>query len=67
MPGSMMLSVQRVRPVISRASSLRRRALPTLWSLPRRGVGGGHAAPPALAAAAKDGAPAACWIALTMF
>jgi hypothetical protein len=32
MPGSVMLSVQLVRPVMSRASSFRRRAAPTSWS-----------------------------------
>ena len=41
MPGSTMLSVQRVRPVIRRASSLRRRGAPTSAGAV---VGDGHAA-----------------------
>ena len=50
-PGSWMLSVQRVRPVMSRASSLRRRAGRT--RVRRRGlVDGGHAAPPAVVGSA---------------
>ena len=48
-PGSAMLSVQRVRPVISRWSSLRRRSRPILERVSRCVLGGGHAGAPSLA------------------
>ena len=50
MPGSEMLSVQRVRPVISRWSSLRRRSLPISGLDGGALVDGGHALAPSVAA-----------------
>ena len=56
MPGSVMLSVQLVWPVISRASSLRRRALPNSPACASRCLGlRGHSLTPA-SAARRDGA-----------
>ncbi len=71
-PGSTRLSVQAVRPVISRASSLRRRALPTSATVGRSSV----TVMPATSSAGAPGwagtgasaiAAAASWMARTMF
>ena len=59
-PGRVMLSVQRVRPVISRWSSLRRRSRPISAACVRL-LGGGHAVTPA-----SEAVPAACCTARTM-